>query len=447
VADDDQAKSDDTAPGGDAKSASPKPAKATKRKATGKSTPKKAATDKTATDKRGSATGSGEPFADDTEAVEVPEGDATAPVDRVGGEDAPTQRLDPETDATAETASASGAQTDTTSPGPASQAATTTTDGAASPSLGSCPECGRRLVKSGQRFCTRCRARLSPDLKGTIFDPGAKRAWAFVAVVVVLLVIGAAATSGGNSTPISNSTFPTTPSVDNATTPDTQPSVSSPQTTTATVPPGVEIPNSQLAPGDCFAFPGQPNAVNNPQAKTRVDKVPCDGLHPFETVAVLMYPGAATVPFPGTDTLNTYAQAQCTPLYTSYTSSSSLSLSSTYFYPSDTSWPSGDRTVVCAAHDSSGQLLSTPIGGSTAPATPTTQSGTINGDNVNVRPSPDTGGQLVTTLNTNAQVSILCSTNGESVHGNNLWDKVTVNNQTGYVSDLYVNHSGTASSC
>ena len=317
----------------------------------------------------------------------------------------------------------------------------------ASPSLGSCPECGRRLVKSGQRFCTGCRARLSPVPVGGGFDLGAKRAWAFVAVVVVLLVIGAAATSGGSSTPISNTTFPTSPSVDNGTTPDTQPPVSSPRTTTATVPSGVEIPNSQLVAGDCFAFPGQPNAVNNVQAKTRVDKVPCDGLHPFETVAVLVYPGAATDPFPGTDTLNTYANAHCTPPYTAYTSSSSLSLSSTYFYPSDTSWPSGDRTIVCATHDSSGQLLSTPVGGSTAPVAPTSLTGTINGDNVNIRPSPDTGSQPVTTLNTNAQVSILCSTQGETVNGNSLWDKVTINNQTGYVSDQYVNHSGTAPSC
>ena len=118
MTDDDQAKSDDTAPAGDAKSASPKPAKATKRTATGKTTPKKAATDKSATDKRGSPTGSGEPSADDTKAVEIPEGDATAPIDRLGGEDPPTQRLD--SDVAAKTASASGSQTDTTSTGPAS---------------------------------------------------------------------------------------------------------------------------------------------------------------------------------------------------------------------------------------------------------------------------------------------------------------------------------------
>lgn len=446
MTDDDQGSPDDTAPGGDAKPPSPKPAKATKRKATGKTTPKKAATGKAS----GSATASGEPAADDTKPVGLPEGDATAPVDQVAGEAKATQRLDPDADSAEKTASPSGSQGDTTVAGLATWGTTTTTDGplgAASPSLGSCPGCDKPIIRTGQRFCTRCGIPLPPSPKWTTFDPGARRAWAVVAAVVALLVIVAAATSSGSSTPISNTTFPTTPSVDNGTTPDTQPSVSSPQTTTATVPPGVEIPNSQLAAGDCFAFPGQPNAVNNVQAKTRVDKVPCDGLHPFETVAVLVYPGAATDPFPSTNTLNTYAQAHCTPLYTSYTSSSSLSLSSTYFYPSDTSWPSGDRTVVCAAHDSSGQLLSTPIGGSTAPAAPTSQTGTINGDNVNIRPSPDTGSQPVTTLNTNAQVSILCSTQGETVNGNSLWDKVTINNQTGYVSDQYVNHSGTASSC
>lgn len=309
---------------------------------------------------------------------------------------------------------------------------------------GACPECGKQIIKSGQRFCTQCRNRLTSDgsLRPPGLDTNQRRAWGLAAAVVALLVIVAAATSSGSSSPISSSTFPTTPP-DTTPIQDTQPS-EPPTTAAPTTPAGTQIPESQLAVGDCFAFVGQPNAVNDAQPKTQVDKVPCDGPHPFETVAVLTYPGGLSDPFPGAETVDASASSQCSSRYTSYTQGTSLSVSSSYTFPSAASWPTGDRTIVCYLHDSSGALLTSPVGGTTTTTAPpaAAQQSTINGDNVNARTGPGTNYPSITALNAGNQVSISCTTQGENVNGNSQWDQTSINGQTGYVADVYVNSNG-----
>jgi uncharacterized protein YgiM (DUF1202 family) len=325
--------------------------------------------------------------------------------------------------------------------------------GAGTATRRSCPACGKQLVKPRQRFCTQCRTPVvSTEPPRASIDSAQRRAWGLAAAVVVLLVVVAAATSSGASSPISNTTFPTNPP---ETTPsqDSQPPPTSPDTTApATTPAGTQIPNSQLAAGECFYFVGQPNAVTNAQPQTQVDQVPCDGPHPFETVAVLTYPGGLSDPYPGNETINAYASTQCATQYSTYTQGTSLSLTSSYTYPSAASWPTGDRTVVCYLHDSSDQLLSSSVGGTTTTTTatspPATQQYAINGDNVNVRTGPGTSYGIVTTLNSGDQVSVSCTAQGDNVNGNSQWDRVDVNGQTGYVADKYVNDGGaTFTSC
>jgi hypothetical protein len=192
---------------------------------------------------------------------------------------------------------------------------------------------------------------------------------------------------------------------------------------------------------------GQPDAVANAQPQTQVDEVPCDGPHPFETVAVLTYPGGLSDPYPGTETINAYASSQCTSRYAAYTQGTSLSLTSSYTFPSATSWPTGDRTIVCYLHDSSGQLLSSAVAGTTTttPPSPSTQQATINANGVYIRPTPaaPAGGATVTTVNSGDTVSVQCATQGDLEGGNRQWDKVTTaDGSSGYVADEYVNHNG-----
>ena len=309
-----------------------------------------------------------------------------------------------------------------------------------------CEQCGKPRGKASQRFCTQCRNQL-PDL--SVPPPplasSQSRAWGLAAVVVVLLIIIAAATSSGASTPTSDNLVPNT-------TPDTTsnqfeaptdiPTTTSPPTTPA----GTQIPESQLAAGDCFAFVGQPNAVDDVQPKTQVDEVPCDGPHPFETVAVLTYPGGLTDAYPGNETINAYADSQCAPLYNSYTVGSSLSLTSSFSFPSATTWPTGDRTIVCYLHDSSGALLTSAVGGTTTttspPAPPSGTQSSINSDDVNVRTGPGANYSSITALNTGDQISIQCAAQGDNINGNSQWDQININGQTGYVSDDYVNDNG-----
>jgi hypothetical protein len=315
----------------------------------------------------------------------------------------------------------------------------------------SCPECGTQFLTARQRFCTHCGTQRPTQLSAsrpdvTAGDEGldiAQRwAWGLAAAVVVLLVVIAAATSSGNSSSLASTTFPTDNPTAPVTTPDTEPPT--PTTTTPGVPTGTPIPNSQLAAGDCFYFPGQPDAVDDAQPQTQVDEVPCDGPHPFETVAVLTYPGATTDPFPGTETIDGYASSQCAPLYQAYTQGSSLDLTSTYFYPSASSWPSDDRTVVCALKDSSGGLLSSSVQSTVTTTTPPTSAPTdnsysISADDVSVRTGPSTSDPMITQLNTGDQVTVSCSTQGDDIDGNSQWDQISINGQTGYVADQFVN--------
>ncbi|KAK3181459.1 hypothetical protein K4F52_007169 [Lecanicillium sp. MT-2017a] len=59
----------------------------------------------------------------------------------------------------------------------------------------------------------------------------------------------------------------------------------------------------------------------------------------------------------------------------------------------------------------------------------------INGDNVNCRPGPGTGSGVVRQYNKGDKVTLTCQTNGESIHGDSLWDKTT---DGCYVADWYV---------
>ena len=77
--------------------------------------------------------------------------------------------------------------------------------------------------------------------------------------------------------------------------------------------------------------------------------VSCNTPHDNEVFALVNYPDGSEAAFPGTETINEFAETECEAIYYTYVGTAyadSLFLYSTY-YPSEESWSDGDREVIC----------------------------------------------------------------------------------------------------
>ncbi len=107
--------------------------------------------------------------------------------------------------------------------------------------------------------------------------------------------------------------------------------------------------SSELVVGDCFDAPSSANA---PASGTEIDDVqhhPCGEAHGYEVFAVLKHPAAKGDPYPGTETLFSYAATNCLSPFATYVGvefeQSSLGAGS--IVPQQKGWESGDRAITC----------------------------------------------------------------------------------------------------
>jgi hypothetical protein len=98
-----------------------------------------------------------------------------------------------------------------------------------------------------------------------------------------------------------------------------------------------------------------------------VYEVDCGQPHDAEVYSVLTYPAEA---YPGDDVLWNWADSRCLPEFERATGQEWVESDLDYwwFYPSETSWGEGDRTVQCyLVHLSGAQLIGSMISGSAEP--------------------------------------------------------------------------------
>jgi hypothetical protein len=111
-----------------------------------------------------------------------------------------------------------------------------------------------------------------------------------------------------------------------------------------------------LKVGDCFDIP-------DASASATVGNVqhhPCTEAHGGEVFAVLTYPADATATYPASDAFDAFAADQCSASFQTYTGTAfdaATNFDAGYFFPLDTGWSSGDRTVICYLEDAAGQPL------------------------------------------------------------------------------------------
>ena len=103
---------------------------------------------------------------------------------------------------------------------------------------------------------------------------------------------------------------------------------------------------SDLAIGECFAVPtGDGTSVN------LVTLEACADPHELEVVGRLIDPAAPEASYRGSDAIRSLASAACSSAFEDYVGIAPMgsNLDAWMFAPSETSWVSGDRTVICAA--------------------------------------------------------------------------------------------------
>ncbi|MCF2530762.1 septum formation family protein [Yinghuangia soli] len=106
--------------------------------------------------------------------------------------------------------------------------------------------------------------------------------------------------------------------------------------------------------GDCFDF------LRGPQGGPDMPrgKVPCDGPHDAEVVAILTPPTGDT--YPGSAALGTLAREQCPARAAAYLgegSPAAAKLSLRFYNPSEAAWlMDGDRNVTCFVTDPAGPM-------------------------------------------------------------------------------------------
>ena len=100
-----------------------------------------------------------------------------------------------------------------------------------------------------------------------------------------------------------------------------------------------------LKVGDCF---------DDPQGVTTVKDVqhhPCNETHTSEVVFVGDVPGESST-YPGDAGFVSWAVSNCTPAFAAYTGvdiAAQEVLDMSYFFPLESGWSRGDRTVTCYA--------------------------------------------------------------------------------------------------
>jgi hypothetical protein len=112
-----------------------------------------------------------------------------------------------------------------------------------------------------------------------------------------------------------------------------------------------------LQVGDCFDLPA---ATATDATVGDVQHHPCTEAHGGEVYAVLTYPSAATDTYPPTDAFVAFGDPHCASSFQAYTGvtlDASTTLNAGYFFPIDTGWASGDRTVICYLVDAGGAPL------------------------------------------------------------------------------------------
>ncbi|HXX61201.1 MAG TPA: septum formation family protein [Candidatus Sulfotelmatobacter sp.] len=112
-----------------------------------------------------------------------------------------------------------------------------------------------------------------------------------------------------------------------------------------------------LQVGDCFDLPAGAAASSS---VGDVQHHPCTEAHGGEVFAVLTYPATASDTYPPTDAFDAFAADQCSSSFQTYTGISydaTTSLAAGYFFPLDSGWANGDRTVICYLMDAGGQPL------------------------------------------------------------------------------------------
>jgi hypothetical protein len=112
-----------------------------------------------------------------------------------------------------------------------------------------------------------------------------------------------------------------------------------------------------IAVGDCLNDNGVDDEVSE------VPVVDCADPHDSEAYASVLLPDGD---FPGDDSVETQAVAQCTDEFATFIgldyAQSSLQLA--YFYPTQTSWEQGDREILCLVVDPAGQTTGSLAGAS-----------------------------------------------------------------------------------
>lgn len=105
-----------------------------------------------------------------------------------------------------------------------------------------------------------------------------------------------------------------------------------------------EVSAFNLQVGNCFDDP--PDVAG---LVSELLAIPCDQPHDNEVFFLVDYPSAADAPFPGNETLGLFADQQCAAAFEGFVGlpyhESPLVLTS--FTPTEESWATGDREVVC----------------------------------------------------------------------------------------------------
>ena len=101
---------------------------------------------------------------------------------------------------------------------------------------------------------------------------------------------------------------------------------------------GGRVDVATLQTGDCFDWTTDIESGSIRQ----VDLQPCHLPHEATHLGEALFPAASTTPWPGIDTIDSYALGACTPLLPD-------DMDVVHIMPTEETWNSGDRTIVCIA--------------------------------------------------------------------------------------------------
>lgn len=114
-----------------------------------------------------------------------------------------------------------------------------------------------------------------------------------------------------------------------------------------------------LTVGQCFNGARVP-AASSSGIVLGVDVVACTEPHESELAATFDYPGGSpSLPYPGLETVSSYAESECIGHFADYVdlSFNSSVLGMTYIYPLEANWALDDYSIQCVVHPPDGQDL------------------------------------------------------------------------------------------